>query len=108
VKILVLGQGAREHAIVKALVRTGTAATDIIAAPGNAGIALDVRCEPHLNPNMPLDVVKFALQHGTELVILRLRSLPEYQMLFAQRALQYLAHLRPPPNLRAQNLLPKK
>ena len=68
-KILVLGQGAREHAIVKALVRTGTAASDIIVAPGNAGIALEVRCEPHLNPNMPLDVVKFALEHGTQMVI---------------------------------------
>ena len=62
-KILVLGQGAREHAIVKALVRTGTAAADITVAPGNAGIALDVHCEPHLNPNNPLDVVKFALEH---------------------------------------------
>ncbi len=69
-KILVLGQGAREHAIVKALVRTGTAAGDIIVAPGNAGIALDVRCEPNLNPNLPLDVVKFALEHGTELAII--------------------------------------
>ena len=69
-KILVLGQGAREHAIVKALVRTGTPASEIIVAPGNAGIALDVRCEPGLNPNMPLDVVKFALQHGTELAII--------------------------------------
>jgi phosphoribosylamine--glycine ligase len=70
VKILVLGQGAREHAIVKALVRTGTPAADIIVAPGNAGIALDVHCEPHLNPNNPLDVVKFALEHGTELAII--------------------------------------
>jgi phosphoribosylamine--glycine ligase len=70
VKILVLGQGAREHAIVKALVRTGTAAGNIIVAPGNAGIALDVRCEPNLNPNLPLDVVKFALEHGTELAII--------------------------------------
>lgn len=69
VKILVLGQGAREHAIVKALVRTGTAASDIIVAPGNAGIALEVRCEPHLNPNLPLDVVKFALEHQTQMVI---------------------------------------
>ncbi|AIC46966.1 phosphoribosylamine--glycine ligase [Rhodoluna lacicola] len=69
-KILVLGQGAREHAIVKALVRTGTPASDIIVAPGNAGIALDVRCEPNLNPNLPLDVVKFALEHGTELAII--------------------------------------
>ena len=70
VKILVLGQGAREHAIVKALVRTGTSASDIIVAPGNAGIAMEVRCEPDLNPNMPLDVVKFALEHGTELAII--------------------------------------
>lgn len=68
-KILVLGQGAREHAIVKALVRTGTAATDIIVAPGNAGIALEVHCEPDLNPNMPLEVVKFALQHNIDFAI---------------------------------------
>jgi phosphoribosylamine--glycine ligase len=94
VKILVLGQGAREHAIVKALVRTGTSASDIIVAPGNAGIALEVRCEPHLNPNNPLDVVKFALEHQTQ----RLRLLPEYRMHFVQRASQYLAHHRPQPN----------
>ena len=69
-KILVLGQGAREHAIVKALLRTGTPVADIIVAPGNAGIALEVRCESGLNPNMPLEVVKFALEHGTELAII--------------------------------------
>ena len=69
-KILVLGQGAREHAIVKALIRTGTPAADITVAPGNAGIALEVHCEPDLNPNMPLDVVKYALQHRTELAII--------------------------------------
>ena len=65
-----LGQGAREHAIVKALIRTGTPAGDITVAPGNAGIALEVHCEPDLNPNMPLDVVKYALQHRTELAII--------------------------------------
>ena len=69
-KILVLGQGAREHAIVKALIRTGSPAADITVAPGNAGIALEVHCEPELNPNMPLDVVKYALQHRTELAII--------------------------------------
>ena len=69
-KILVLGQGAREHAIVKALIRTGTPAADITVAPGNAGIALEVHCEPDLNPNMPLEVVKYALQHRTELAII--------------------------------------
>ncbi len=69
-KILLLGQGAREHAIVKALIRTGTPKADIIVAPGNAGIALDAHCEPELNPNDPLAVTKFALQHGTELAII--------------------------------------
>lgn len=70
VKILLLGQGAREHAIVKALVRTGTAKADIIVAPGNAGIALDAHCEPDLNPTDPLAVTKFALENAIELAII--------------------------------------
>ena len=69
-KILVLGAGAREHAIVKALLRTGTAKEDLIVAPGNAGIALDAHTEPSLNPNDPLEVTKFALQHSIELAII--------------------------------------
>jgi phosphoribosylamine--glycine ligase len=69
-KILVLGGGAREHAITKALIRTGTASTDIIVAPGNAGIAKDAHTEPSLNANDPLEVVKFALQHNIELAII--------------------------------------
>ena len=69
-KILVLGAGAREHAIVKALIRTGTAKSDLIVAPGNAGIAGDAHCEPQLNPNDPLEVTKFALEHKIELAII--------------------------------------
>ncbi len=69
-KILVLGAGAREHAIVKALLRTGTAKDDLTVAPGNAGISADAHCVPSLNPNDPLEVAKFALEHGTELVII--------------------------------------
>jgi len=70
VKILLLGQGAREHAIVKALIRTGTSKADLIVAPGNAGIAADAHCEPELNPNDPLAVSKFALAHSIDLAII--------------------------------------
>ena len=69
-KILVLGQGAREHAIVKALLRTGTDSNDIIVAPGNLGIAAQVNCEIDLDPNNPLEVSKFALERGIELAII--------------------------------------
>ncbi|MFM5905236.1 MAG: phosphoribosylamine--glycine ligase [Micrococcales bacterium] len=67
-KILVLGSGAREHAIVKALVRTGTPADQIVAAPGNAGIAQDVRCE-QINIVDPAAVTQFALDRGFALVV---------------------------------------
>ena len=69
-KILVLGAGAREHAIVKALVRTGTPKADITVAPGNAGIAQDAHCVPGLDANSPLEVSKFALEHGIEMAII--------------------------------------
>jgi phosphoribosylamine--glycine ligase len=69
-KILVLGGGAREHAITKALIRTGTLADDIIVAPGNAGIALEVEVEPGLDANDPLEVVKFALANEIDLAVI--------------------------------------
>jgi phosphoribosylamine---glycine ligase len=46
VKILVIGSGAREHALVRALLRGGD---EVFAAPGNAGISRDV-------PTRPVDV----------------------------------------------------
>jgi phosphoribosylamine--glycine ligase len=45
VKVLVVGSGAREHALVDGLLADDTV-TEVIAAPGNAGIAARVRVVP--------------------------------------------------------------
>ena len=66
-KILVLGSGAREHAIVTALLREG-AGHEIVAAPGNAGIA---RVVPVVKMDIddPAIVAEHALAEGVELVV---------------------------------------
>ncbi|KQO97773.1 phosphoribosylamine--glycine ligase [Leifsonia sp. Leaf264] len=66
-KILVLGPGAREHAIITALL-ADPAAHEVIAAPGNAGIAGDVPVLP-IDAEDPAAVAALATEHGVDLVV---------------------------------------
>ncbi|WP_292831606.1 phosphoribosylamine--glycine ligase [Microbacterium sp.] len=68
-RILVLGSGAREHAIVLAL-RSERAGHALFAAPGNAGIGEDATLVPDLDPNSPGAVTEYADAEGIDLVII--------------------------------------
>src|SRR6266478_5861073 len=45
-RILTIGSGGREHALVWALRKTSTRPLELFCAPGNAGIAQDAECRP--------------------------------------------------------------
>jgi phosphoribosylamine---glycine ligase len=66
-RVLVLGAGAREHAIVQALVRSPHA-PEVICAPGNPGIARDARIVV-LNPENVGEVVDAARAEQVDLVV---------------------------------------
>ena len=69
-RILVVGSGAREHAIIKALIRTGTSASDIVCAPGNPGIAKEVEIRGGIDATDRLEVVKLALEERIDLAVI--------------------------------------
>ena len=66
-KILLLGSGGREHALADALSRENTA-VDLIAAPGNPGIAELARLV-NINANDPKEVAALAEAEQVELVV---------------------------------------
>lgn len=67
-RILVLGSGAREHAIILAL-RSEEVSHAIYAAPGNAGIARDAHVV-ELDANDPAAVTGFANAEAIDLVVI--------------------------------------
>jgi phosphoribosylamine--glycine ligase len=66
-KVLVLGGGAREHAIVQALARSPRS-PEVVCAPGNVGIAAEAGVRA-LDPTDPGEVVGAARQMQADLVI---------------------------------------
>ena len=67
-RVLVLGGGGREHAIVNALLRSPSG-PEVMAAPGNPGIAAVAECLPDLDPVDVPAVVGAAQEHGVDLVV---------------------------------------
>lgn len=66
-KVLVIGGGGREHAIVDALSRSGKV-EKIYCAPGNAGIAAQAECVPLKDTDVE-GLKAFALANGIDLTV---------------------------------------
>ncbi|HEX8006858.1 MAG TPA: phosphoribosylamine--glycine ligase [Trebonia sp.] len=67
-RVLVIGSGGREHAIVRALARD-PAVSDLHAAPGNPGIA-ELAQVHDVKPADPADVTRLAKALGADLVVI--------------------------------------
>ncbi|MDH5493344.1 MAG: phosphoribosylamine--glycine ligase, partial [Myxococcales bacterium] len=65
-KILIVGGGAREHALAWRLHEEGA---EIVAAPGNGGMAAFARCVPAAASDVPA-LLELALQEKVELVVI--------------------------------------
>jgi phosphoribosylamine--glycine ligase len=68
VRVLVIGSGGREHAIIRAL-RLDASVTELHAAPGNPGIA-ELAQTHDVKPNDPGDVAALARRLGAGLVVI--------------------------------------
>jgi phosphoribosylamine--glycine ligase len=67
-RILVIGSGAREHALVRALLADPSVG-QVLCAPGNAGIAAEVPTRP-LDVTEPAAVAALAAAEGVDLVVI--------------------------------------
>ncbi|MBA2695412.1 MAG: phosphoribosylamine--glycine ligase [Actinobacteria bacterium] len=69
-KVLVIGAGAREHALVRCL-DLDAAVTEVLAGPGNPGIAEIAQCLPHIGDGTDAAaVVEATRRHAVDLVVI--------------------------------------
>jgi phosphoribosylamine---glycine ligase len=107
-KILVIGGGGREHAIVWKLVRS-TSVEKVWCAPGNAGIAGDVECMP-LDVKDPKTAADLAAKLGADLTIVG----PEVPLVagiadeFAKRGLALLGPTKAAAQLEGSKIFAKE
>ena len=66
-KILLLGSGAREHALARALARDPQT-SELIVAPGNPGTSA-IATNLNIDPSVPEEVVALAMQMKADLVV---------------------------------------
>ena len=66
-KILVVGGGGREHAIIKKL-KENPAVTEIFALPGNGGISADATCVPIGATDLD-GIVQFVKEHPVDYAV---------------------------------------
>src|SRR5687768_270550 len=67
-KVLVIGSGGREHAILWALQRTSSVPLDLYCAPGNGGISQLAECVP-IPVNDHSSLIEFAVSEAIDLTI---------------------------------------
>ncbi len=67
-KVLVIGSGGREHAILWALKRTSSVPLDLYCAPGNGGICQIAKCVP-ISATDQSSLIEFAREKAIDLTI---------------------------------------